>query len=216
MSCNQSESMKDSIIYEDYCDSCNRFSGYYFSKYYNELDPMFLDTALGIINNALKICKDPETKYIISLRKVASLCGKQQYDKSISFLDSIDSNNWPYEGYKQVLYNRINAMKCQQSEDICERNRYLQNNIDLLSKHLERSKNAVDSIYKGKIIFVEEQKDSITLPFLQYYYYKSVLVGKKKMKKELDSLRNNNVMSDDCYEHIMNNCQERFMVFTGL
>lgn len=108
--CLQPSSEKDCTYCENFCDSCNNLSGYYFyHRYYFEGDESCLDSALMIINCALPKCE--ENKFDMSIRKLAVLCGKQEYEQAIWFMDSIDFSEQEYSLYEKIIRNRILAMK---------------------------------------------------------------------------------------------------------
>lgn len=212
-SCIQQHSLK--IVSDDFCDSCNKWSGYYFyHRYYLEGYDNCLDSALMLIDEALPRCE--EELYDLSIRKLAVLCGKQEYDKAISFMDSISFVGHNYSCYEPVIRRRIHAMKCQSDGDIPERNRYLQEIIDILENYLTNNATAVDSVWKN--IDWEYNDDSIVLATNQYYLYLSVLKGGDFTYRELDSLFINGKINSVGLDILQNTCASRgeFMVFKGV
>lgn len=210
--CFQQHSLK--IISDDYCDSCNKWSGYYFyHRYYLEGKENCLDSALFLINEALSRCE--EKRYDMSIRKLAVLCGKQEYDEAIMFMDSINFAGHDYSCYETIIRKRIYAMKYQSVEDIHERNRYLQEIIDILDNYLVQNSNIVDSVWKN---MDWRYDDSIVLATTQYYYYLSILKGGKFTYSKLDTLFNNGRINQTGLEILQNACASRgeFMLFKGI
>lgn len=211
--CIQRTSLK--IVSNDFCDSCNKWSGYYFyHRYYLEGYDNCLDSALMLIDEALPRCE--EELYDLSIRKLAVLCGKQEYDKAISFMDSISFVGHNYSCYEPVIRRRIHAMKCQSEGDIPERNRYLQEIIDILENFLANNAGAVDSVWKN--IDWEYHEDSIVLATNQYYLYLSVLKGWGCTDRKLDSLYYNGIINQMGFEILQSTCASgaEFMVFKGI
>ena len=209
--CFQQHSLK--IVSDDYCDSCNKWSGYYFyHRYYLEGKENCLDSALFLINEALSRCE--EKRYDMSIRKLAVLCGKQKYDEAILFMDSISFAGQDYSCYKQVVFNRIHAMKYQYAEEIPQRNLYLQETVDLLHDYLSKNKLRVDSVWLNHN---ESSHDSLWLATFQYYHYFSILNGYKNSIKELDSLYNNHLMNEYCHERLVNESEcAQLRLFLGI
>lgn len=209
--CFQQHSLK--IVSDDYCDSCNKWSGYYFyHRYYLEGKENCLDSALFLINEALSRCE--EKRYDMSIRKLAVLCGKQEYDEAIMFMDSISFAGQDYSCYKQVVFNRIHAMKYQYAEEIPQRNLYLQETVDLLHDYLSKNKLGVDSVWLNHN---ESSHDSLWLATFQYYHYFSILNGYKNSIKELDSLYNNHLMNEYCHERLVNESEcAQLRLFLGI
>lgn len=209
--CFQQHSLK--IVSDDYCDSCNQWSGYYFyHRYYLEGKENCLDSALFLINEALSRCE--EKRYDMSIRKLAVLCGKQKYDEAILFMDSISFAGQDYSCYKQVVFNRIHAMKYQYAEEIPQRNLYLQETVDLLHDYLSKNKLGVDSVWLNHN---ESSHDSLWLATLQYYHYFSILNGYKNSIKELDSLYDNHLMNEYCHERLVNESEcAQLRLFLGI
>ena len=209
--CFQQHSLK--IVSDDYCDSCNKWSGYYFyHRYYLEGKENCLDSALFLIDEALSRCE--EKRYDMSIRKLAVLCGKQKYDEAILFMDSISFAGQDYSCYKQVVFNRIHAMKYQYAEEIPQRNLYLQETVDLLHDYLSKNKLRVDSVWLNHN---ESSHDSLWLATFQYYHYFSILNGYKNSIKELDSLYNNHLMNEYCHERLVNESEcAQLRLFLGI
>lgn len=185
---------------KNFCDSCNIVTGrLFFEWHYVNGNDKYLDSVINIINYALPRCDDSEAKFDMSLRKLSSLCARNEYDKAYGFFDSIEFDGHEYSCYKQVIFNRLHAMECLSVENIPERNLYLQKNIDLLQEYLLENKLSVDSVWQNKN---ETTRDSIFLATMQYYHYSSILRGRKKVVKELDSMYNNHMMNDFCLEQL--------------
>ena len=211
--CFQQHSLK--IVSDDYCDSCNKWSGYYFyHRYYLEGKENCLDSALFLIDEALQRCE--EERYDMSIRKLAVLCGKQEYDQAISFMDSICFVGHNYSCYEAVIRRRIHAMKYQSVEDILERNRYLQEIVDILENYLANNSSSVDSVW-GSIDW-EHPEDSIVLATNQYFLYLSVLKGWRFTDSKLDSLYKNGKINQAGLEILQSTCASygEFMVFKGV
>ncbi len=212
--CFQQHTLKDNIVSENYCDSCNKWSGYYFFyRYYLEGYENCLDSALMLIDEALPKCE--KEKYDMSIRKLAVLCGKQEYDQAISFMDSINFDGQDYSCYEPVIRRRIYAMKCQSVEDISERNRYLQEITDILEEYLAQNSTIADSIWKN---IDWEYDDSIVLATSQYYLYLSVLKGDDFSVNKLDSLYNEGKINKIGLERLKKTCNfcVEFMTFKGV
>ena len=167
-----------------------------------------------LIDEALPRCE--EKQYDLSIRKLAVLCGKQEYDRAISFMDSICFVGHDYSCYEAVIRRRIQAMKCQNIGDIPERNRYLQEIIDILENYLANNSAAVDSVWEN--IDWEYQYDSIVMSTNQYYLYLSVLKGGDFTYRKLDSLYINGKINSVGLEVLQNTCASRgeFMIFKGV
>lgn len=211
-SCIQRHSLK--IVSNDFCDSCNKWSGYYFyNRYYLEGYDNCLDSALMLIDEALSRCE--EKQYDLSIRKLAVLCGKQEYDRAISFMDSICFIGHDYSCYEAVIRRRIQAMKYQSIGDITERNRYLQEIVNILDNYLANNSTVVDSVWKNIDWGYE---DSIVLATTQYYLYLSVLGGWRVTDRKLDSLYNNGKINQVGFEILQSICASygEFMIFKGV
>lgn len=191
---------EDPLKDKDFCDSCDIVTGRLFFEWHNvNGDEKYLDSVINIINYALPRCDDSEAKFDMSLRKLSSLCAKNEYDKAYDFYDSVDFDGHEYSCYKQVILNRLHAMECLSIENISERNFYLQEIVDLLQEYLSENKLSVDSVWQNKN---ETTRDSLFLATMQFYHYSSILRGYKKVVKELDSLYNNHKMNDFCFEQL--------------
>lgn len=216
LSCIRFDTLGNSQVNDVFCDSCDRISSYYFfDRYYLEGEEEYLDSAINTINLAIPKCVHSDLIYDFSIRKLAALCGKKEYDQAISFLDSIDFRGHDHSCYKQVVFNRIHAMKCQSMEDIAGRNLYLQGIAELLQDFLAENKSVVDSVWLN---IDDKSYDSLLFATTQYYYYLSVLNGEQRATMELDSLYSNGRMNMACLERLKRSCNYscRFMVFLGL
>lgn len=201
------------IISNNYCDSCNKWSGYYFyHRYYLEGCDNCLDSALMLIDEALPRCKDEQ--YDMSIRKLAVLCGKREYDRAISFMDSICFIGHDYSCFEAVIRRRIHAMKYQSIGDIPERNRYLQEITGILENYLATNTTVVDSVWNN---IDWEYEDSIVLATNQYYLYLSVLKGGEYTEKKIDSLYINGKINTIGLEILKSTCASygEFMIFKG-
>lgn len=199
-----------------FCDSCNTVADRLFFKWQYEVgyDDKYLDSIINIINYALPKCDDEEVIYKMSLLKLSSLCAKNDYDKAFNFFDSISFDNYEYSCYKQVIFNRIHAMKHQYAEEIPERNLYLQQTVDLIHDYLAKNKLSVDSVWLNNN---ESTHDSIWLATFQYYHYFSILKGYKNAVKELDSLYNNHLMNEYCHDRLVNESEcAQLRLFVGI
>lgn len=213
-SCLQPPSEKDCIDCENFCDYSNNLSGYYFyERFYWEGDESCLDSALTVINKALPRCE--EKKYDMSIRKLAVLCGKKEYDQAISFMDSINFAGEDYSCYEPIIRRRIEAMKCQSVEDIFERNRYLREIIDILEDYLARYSASVDSVWMN---IDDEYYDSIVMARIQYYFYLSVLKNGEFAISKADSLYHCGKINQTGLECLRGVCHSsaRFMTFSGI
>lgn len=206
---------EDSLKGKDFCDSCDIVTGRIFFEWHNvNGDDKYLDSVINIINYALPRCDDSKAKFDMSLRKLSSLCARNEYDKAYGFFDSIEFDGHEYSCYKQVIFNRLHAMECLSVEDIPERNLYLQKNIDLLQEYLSENKLSVDSVWQNAN---EATWDSLLFATIQYYHYSSILRGRKKVVKELDSLYNNHIMNDFCFEQLKyENDGSQLKLFLGI
>ena len=199
-SCIRIVSPEDSLKGTDFCDSCDMATGRLFFEWHNvNGDDKYLDSVINIINYALPRCEGSQAKFDMSLRKLSSLCAKNEYDQANDFFDSIDFSGHEYSRYKQVIFNRIHAMESQSIEDISERNHYLQENIDLLQEYLSENQLELDSVWQN---MNEMGHDSLFFATIQYYHYSSILRGREKVIKELDSLYNSHRMNDYCLEQL--------------
>lgn len=105
-------------------------------------------------------------------------------------------------------------MKHQYTEEIPERNLYLQQTVDLLHDYLAKNKLSVDSVWLNNN---ESTHDSIWLATFQYYHYFSILNGYKNSIKELDSLYNNHLMNEYCHERLVNESEcAQLRLFLGI
>ena len=201
---------------KSFCDSCNTVADKLFFKwqYEVEYDDKYLDSIINIINYAMPKCDNEDSKYKMSLLKLSSFCAKNDYDKAFNFFDSISFDNYEYSCYKQVIFNRIHAMKHQYTEEIPERNLYLQQTVDLLHDYLAKNKLSVDSVWLNNN---ESTHDSIWLATFQYYHYFSILKGYKNAVKELDSLYNNHLMNEYCHDRLVNESEcAQLRLFLGI
>jgi len=220
-SCLQSSSEKDCIDNENFCDYSNNLSGYYFfDRFYLEGDESCLDSALMVINKALPMCE--EKKFDMSIRKLAVLCGKREYDQAISFMDSIDFKEQDYSLYETIIRKRLFAMKYHDKmvknndvENLKERNRYLKEIIDILDDYLARNSASVDSVW---MIIDDGYYDSIVMATAQYYFYLSVLKNDEFAISKVDSLYNCGKINQTGLERLKNVCHSRvdFMTFLGI
>lgn len=200
----------------NFCDSCHTIADRLFFKWQYELvcNDKYLDSIINIVNYALPRCVDEESKYKMSLLKLSSLCAKNDFDKAFNFFDSISFDNYEYSCYKQVVFNRIHAMKYQYAEEIPQRNLYLQETVDLLHDYLSKNKLRVDSVWLNHN---ESSHDSLWLATFQYYHYFSILNGYKNSIKELDSLYNNHLMNEYCHERLVNESEcAQLRLFLGI
>lgn len=220
-SCLQPPSEKDCVNCERFCDSCNNLSGYYFyERFYWEGDESCLDSALMVINEALPRCE--KKKFDMSIRKLAVLCGKQQYDQAISFMDSIDFKEQDYSLYETIIRKRLFAMKYHDRmvqyndvENLKERNRYLREIIDILEDYLARNSASVDSVWMN---IDDGYYDSIVMARAQYYFYLSVLKNSKFAISKVDSLYNCGKINQTGLARLKNvcDCNAHFMIFLGI
>ena len=220
-SCLQLPSEKDCIDCENFCDYSNNLSGYYFyERFYWEGDESCLDSALMVINKALPRCE--EKKYDMSIRKLAVLCGKHEYDQAISFMDSINFAGEDYSCYEPIIRRRIEAMKCHKRlveyndvESLNERNRYLREIIDILEDYLAKYSASVDSVWMN---IDDEYYDSIVMARAQYYFYLSVLKNDEFAINKVDSLYHCGKINQTGLNRLKNICHSRvrFMTFLGI
>ena len=206
---------EDPLKGKSFCDSCNIVTGRLFHKWqWEDRNDKYLDSVIRIIDYALPKCSDEQSKYDMSLRKLSSLCARNEYGKAFVFFDSIKFDGYEYSCYKQVIFNRIHAMERQSVMDIPERNLYLQGTIELLHDYLSENRLGVDSVWLNHS---ESTPDSLWLATSQYYHYYSILKGYKNAIKKLDSLYNNRLMNEYCHERLVNESEcAQLRLFLGI
>ena len=87
---------EDPLKGKSFCDSCNIVTGRLFHKWqWEDRNDKYLDSVIRIIDYALPKCSDEQSKYDMSLRKLSSLCARNEYGKAFVFFDSIK-----FDGYE--------------------------------------------------------------------------------------------------------------------
>jgi len=183
------------------CNGMNQRSVNYISSFSMQGDTAYLDTALSLTDSALKDCKQYST--IFFFRKLDILSRKHDYPAAIDLIRSLDKpvfNELSY--YNNYLLNRFRAMYYQEKGDLPERNQCLENNLRDLEHFITLHEGTINSL------IAYPDPDSILnnplhMPFVQYYYCRSVLNGPQKTKAELDSLRKAGKLNPRFHEFLM-------------
>lgn len=209
-SCSFKKNKKD-----DWCQNTVQKTSDYIYNYQMSDNIEYLDSALILTNKALGEC--PEFSMLFKSRKLDILAKKQDFNEAILFIKSFEKpfvNDLDY--YNKYLINRFTIMQYQLEGDTLKRNDCLQATIKILGKFIERNKGALDSLVLHEDVD-ELLKNTLSIPFIQYYYMTSVLLGVDESKKELDSLRItkniNEEFLDFIYEYSLDN---DIMDFSGL
>lgn len=206
------------VVKTDTCKEYNKKSFNLINKFYIDGDTSDLDSAVYYINKALSLSSCEKYQGLLSLRKIGILSIKRDYPNALTFIDSLNNNLYsdlPY--FKDLLRDRFQAMEAQEKGNKVMRNYYLKSIIKLLENYLSKNRTKIDSLLElpdvNKIIGTS-QATAIT----EYYYYKSILVGKEKIIDELQMQQKSKGLNKEFYDYLISYLQEQndFMVFNGI
>lgn len=215
-SCNHTNSPKDLAVTDIYCDSCNEVSAMLYEQFYYSNDSAYLDSSLIVIDKALHECQKPELYLILYFRKLSILTQKCEFDKAISYLDSIDLKEFITFPYLQNVYhNRLLAMKYYKNGDVVSRDSCINLIMDEISAYLTENRQTVDSILCEKDA-ASIAKSRIDFPVKQYFYYLTFLKGEQEINSIIDSLQQIGTFNPDYLERLRYLYDEDFMVFSGV
>jgi len=208
--CNSERNKKD-----DWCQSVVQITANYIYTYQLSDNIEYLDSALALTNKALESC--PELSMLMKSRKIDILTKKQDFAEAISFIESFET---PYiDGlnyYNDYLLKRFAAMQHQIDGDISQRDDSLRSILEMLEKVTQENKIALDTLIVHDDVD-ELLENTFSIPYVQYYYIKSVLLGIDVVKNELDSLNQatdiNEEFLDFLYQYSSDN---DIMNFSGL
>lgn len=170
-----------------------------------------LDSALFYINEVFGACQND---YGLALRKVAIYTEKRDYEQAIDFIDSLDRRLYYLPYYKNLVLNRVKAMKAQSEGDPVTRNKFINAIILEVGDYMVQHKNEIDSFIKLPNIQSILTSRFNMIP-IQYYYYKSMVEGIDKTKSQVDSLQRAISGNEEYFEMIKGYMEEDFMVFKG-
>ena len=208
--CNSERDKKD-----DWCKSVAQTTDNYIYTYEISNNLKYLDSALILTNKAIEDC--PGYIMLMNSRKLDILTKKQDFAEAISFIESFETpflNGLDY--YNNYLLKRFTAMQYQLEGDISRRNEYLKSIIEMLEKVIQENRTVLDTLILHENVD-ELLGNTLSIPYVQYYYIKSVLLGIDVVKNELDSLNQttdiNEEFLDFIYQYSLDN---DIMNFSGL
>lgn len=200
---------------DDWCQSVVKETADLIFKYQMSDNTEYLDSALYLSNKALGKCS--EFNVLLISRKLDILAKKQDFTEATLFIESIETpliKDLDY--YNSYLLQRFLAMQYQLKGDTLKRNDCLKMIIQMLEEFMEKNKNELDSLILHEDVD-ELLRNSLSIPYIQYYYTKAVLLGIDESKAELDSLRTDSDISEEFLDFIYQYCLDNdFMTFSGL
>jgi len=197
------------------CKSIIQKSGDYIFNYQMTDNIEYLDSALIIIEEAIGKCSKNE--FLLKSRKMDILLKKGEYSKAIIFVESfekplIEELNY----YNKYLIQRFSAMQYHFNGNIARRDDCLKTIILMLEKFLKKNKNELDLLLLNEDID-ELLRNSLSLPYLQCYYMKFILLGEDEIKHELDSLTATSKVNEELIEFIFEySLDNDIMDFNGI
>lgn len=198
---------------ENTCKINNEKSAELIYQFYEDNDSLHLDSALILINNSLGKCEEYEK--LLSLRKLAILSMKKDYNNALTFIDKLelDFGNLPY--YRKLLSYRFNAMQSLFIGDTSSGFDYLKKIIIEIDNYLLLNKSSADSLWKLTNLSLI-LKSPLSTALTQQYYYRSILEGKNNVKNELIAIQTKNGGNKDYIETIISALDDDFMIYNGL
>jgi hypothetical protein len=177
--------------------------------YYLDDDSSKLDSALIYINEGIKNCKDYER--LFSLRKLGILSLSHNFTDALLF---IEKSNDSVLIEKNFLLNRFLAMQAHFTGDMGKRNAYLKAIISELDMLLDANDEEIKILFR--LTDANEILNSkFTTPLMQYYYYRSILIGSESIKDELNLHYKNKIISEEFLEILTATFDADFLVFFG-
>lgn len=160
---------------EEFCDSISlKMAEFITSDIYEDYDSTsiaHLDSALLLIDSYEDMC--PKYKSTFYMRRIVIFSMKKDYQKALDYAMDMDTSIFQPQ-YKTIIINRLQAMISQSKGDTVARNRYIENILDEINKHLTLSE--IDSVINTKdadsIISYEK-----SLLIMQYFNYQAQLKG---------------------------------------
>ena len=207
LNCNKNNTFKKD---SSKCKYVNNKTSELISIYRLTKDKTKLDSALILINNNINVCQ--EFKRLFFIRKLGILSLEKKYRLAIKQIDKINYDIFKQKKYyNKFLKYRFEAMDAENKNNKMLRDKYLKKIILLLKQYLASKQNKVDSLFSlndlNKIY-----SNPINVEVSMFYYYKSKLIGKKKVIEELDNKYN----SESVYvQDIIAFLDEDFMDFEG-
>lgn len=214
----QFEAFATKVVKTDTCKEYNKKSFSLINKFYINGDTSNLDSAVYYIDKALSLSSCEKYQGLLSLRKIGILSIKRDYPNALTFIDSLNNNlysNLPY--FKDLLRDRFKAMEAQKKGNKVMRDYYLKSIVKLLENYLSENSTKIDSLLKSsdanKILGTSQ-----ATAFTEYYYYKSILVGKEKIIDELQMQQKSKRLNKGFYDYLISYLREQndFMVFNGI
>lgn len=210
ISCSLENSKKD-----DWCQDVVQKTSDYIYNYQMSDNMEYLDSALILTNKALGKCA--EFDMLLKSRKLDILSKRREFNEAILYVKSFEKpyvNDLDY--YNNYLIQRFTVMQYQFEGDTSKRNDCLKIIINTLGKYIERNKSELDTLILYEDVD-EILKNPLSIPFIQYYYMRSALMGFDESKKELDTLLFNKKINekflDFIYQYSLDN---DIMDFSGL
>jgi hypothetical protein len=108
------------------------------------------------------------------------------YSGAIKTIDTLNKNYYIFRPwhYTDILRERLLAMKAQKDNDLALRNEHVANIVSLTKKCIEENKDSI-LVLKRQKSSSAILKNNFFIPVAQYYFYKSFIEEKEKVRKEM-------------------------------
>jgi len=172
-----------------------------------------IDSALCLIDSVLFRCEKYNLKMISN--KMIFLSMKNNFSEAIDFIQSLDEDIM-YPLNKSVLLKRFKAMQAQSEGDMKTRNKLITKIVTELTDSISKHHIEIDSVFcLPNSLEIMQNKNILII--LQYYYYKSQIVGADKVSNELDSMQERLNGNKEFFNDILNPILKRdFMSYDGI
>jgi hypothetical protein len=108
------------------------------------------------------------------------------YSGAIKTIDTLNKNYYIFRPwhYTDILRERLLAMKAQKDNDLALRNEHVANIVSLTKKCIEENRDSI-LVLKRQESSSAILKNNFFVPVAQYYFYKSFIEEKEKVRKEM-------------------------------
>lgn len=149
-------------------------------------DTLSLKKAIRINDTALTLFGKYSDRLFFSYKKVILLQEIGDYSGAIKTIDTLNKNYYVFRPwhYTDILRERLLAMKAQKDNDLVLRNEHIANIVFLTKKCIEENGDSILVLKKQKNSSAI-LKNNFFVPVAQYYFYKSFIEEKEKVRKEM-------------------------------
>lgn len=149
-------------------------------------DTISLEKAIRINDTALTLFSKYSDRLFFSYKKVILLQEIGDYSGAIKTIDTLNKNYYIFRPwhYTDILRERLLAMKAQKDNDLALRNEHVANIVSLTKKCIEENKDSI-LVLKRQKSSSAILKNNFFIPVAQYYFYKSFIEEKEKVRKEM-------------------------------